>query len=55
LGQALADALMHDNSLKRSMVVARLVIAAAKLIEQGEIERRLAMIEDRLAEMERVK
>lgn len=53
LGQALADALVHENSLKRSMVVTRLVMAAAKLIEDGEIEERFEMIEERLRAMEK--
>ncbi|HEU4993228.1 MAG TPA: hypothetical protein VFT29_00330, partial [Gemmatimonadaceae bacterium] len=46
IGQALADARMHGNSLQRSMVVARLVLAAVKLIEVGEVEQRFVQIED---------
>lgn len=55
LGQALADAEMHENSLKRSMVVARLILAAAKLIEDGDITRRIDMIEQRLDAQETVR
>lgn len=55
LGQTLADTGMHENSLKRSMVVARLILAAAKLIEDGDISRRMDMIEQRLDSMEMVR
>lgn len=55
LGQALADTEMHENSLKRSMVVARLILAAAKLIEGGDITRRIDMIEQRLDAQETVR
>jgi hypothetical protein len=53
LGRAIADALMHNNTLNRSGVVARLVLAAVKLLEVGELERRLADVERRLEEEER--
>lgn len=53
IGQALADVLQHDNTLRRAMVVARLVMAAAKIIEDAAIIHRLDEIEARLQTMER--
>ena len=48
VGQALADTRMHENSLRRSMVIARLLLVAAKLIENAELAARLDLIEQRL-------
>lgn len=53
LTQALADARMHENSLQRATVIARLSLALMRAIEAGEIEDRLNLIEQRLAGMER--
>lgn len=55
LEQAIADAMMHPNSLQRSMVIARLVLASARMIEVGDVERRLELIERQLANMERAR
>jgi hypothetical protein len=46
IGQVLADVLLRDNTEKRASVVARLVEVARNLIDAGEVEARLEMIED---------
>lgn len=52
LGQALADALQHENSLKRAAVVARLLMAGLQMIAAGETEMRLQLVEERLQRWE---
>jgi hypothetical protein len=52
VGQVLADVLLRENTERRALAVARLVETARRLIEQGDMERRLHMIEQRLATME---
>lgn len=53
VGQVLADVLLRDNTEKRALAVARLVEVGRRLLEHGELERRLDMIEARLATMDR--
>lgn len=53
VGQALADVLLRDNTERRANAVARLVEVARRLIEVGEVEDRMNLIEQRLAWMER--
>lgn len=53
IGQALADVLLLPNRERRALAVARLVEVARKLIEVGELETRLELVEARLADMER--
>lgn len=48
LGQVLADVMLHPNTLQRGATVARLLGEARQLIEVGDLERRLALIEARL-------
>lgn len=55
LTQALADAAMHPNSLQRGMLVARLTLSILRVVEVGELEERLQVVEDQLRANERVK
>ena len=48
VGQVLADVLLRDNTERRAGAIARLVEVARGLIEVGDMERRLEMIEQRL-------
>jgi hypothetical protein len=52
LAQALGDSLIRPNSERRCVTIARLVEVARKLIEVGEVQQRLELVEARLAEME---
>jgi hypothetical protein len=52
LGRVLADVLVRENTERRANAAARLIVVAARLIEQGEYEERLEMIEQRLTAME---
>lgn len=54
VGAVLADVLLRDNTERRALAVARLVEVGRKLITDGDIERRLDLIETRLHSMERV-
>lgn len=48
IGQALADTLLRPSSEKKAASIARLVECARRLIVEGELEQRLALIEARL-------
>lgn len=48
LSQALGDSLIRPNSERRSTTIARLLEVGRKLLEHGELEQRLALIEARL-------
>lgn len=52
IGQALGDAMQHENSLKRAAVVARLVMAAARLIEEGETRALLESLRDEVRQLQ---
>ena len=48
IGQAIADAQVHENSLKRGSLLARLVMVAKALIEVGDVQEQLESIKDLL-------
>lgn len=52
LAQALGDSLIRPNSERRCITIARLLDVGRKLIEQGETERRLELLEARLDDLE---
>ena len=55
VGQAIADALVHENSIKRGSLIARLTMVAKALIEVGEIQPQLDQIKDLLARRARAR
>jgi hypothetical protein len=54
IGWVLADVLLRDNTERRALAVARLVEVGRRLIEQGELERRLELMEQRMNAMEQL-
>ena len=52
VGQAIADVLLRENTERRANSIARLVEVARRLIEHGDLNDRLDLIERRLEAME---
>jgi hypothetical protein len=48
LAQTLGDLLVHENSIQKSLAIKAVILAAAKLIEEGETKKMLEEIRDEL-------